>query len=75
MRSPSKVATHGTAGTNYDRVYYWTGGTENGRWREAIPNVYPEYKGIDALLADLKRMGFKAVKGLASIGAPEGSPS
>ena len=57
-----------------DRVYYWTGGTDNGKWNEAFPGVYPEYKGIDALLADVQRMGYKAVKGSSKIGAPEGAP-
>ena len=57
----------------YDRVYYWTGGTDNGKWNEAMPNCYPEYKDIDTLLADVKRMGYKAVKGISKIGAPEGN--
>ena len=58
--------------TQYDRVYYWTGGTENGKWNEAIPNCYPEYKDIDTLLADVTRMGYKAVKGSSKVGSPDG---
>lgn len=58
--------------TKYDRVYYWTGGTDNGKWNEAIPNCYPEYKSVETLIADLERMGYKTVKGSSKIGAPEG---
>ncbi len=58
----------------YDRVYYWTGGTERGQWNEAIPGAWPDHQDIDSMIADCRRMGYVAVKGCASIGAPEGSP-
>ena len=52
--------------------YYWTGGREVGRWREALcfGGVTPERQ-----IERLARMGYVAVKGDDSIGAPEGSPS
>lgn len=52
----------------YDLIYYF----KNGAWHAGIPNCYPDYKDIDTLLADVKRMGYKAVKGSSKIGAPEG---
>ena len=60
--------------TKYDRIYYWSGGTERGEWRECTPGVWPEYKDIDTTLAEIKRQGYIAFKGLASIGPPEGNP-
>ena len=69
---------------NYDVVYYWTGGAERGEWREVdvhgaggdlgsmgscwVPNARE-------LVARLERMGYVAVPGRRSIGAPEGPPS
>ena len=57
----------------YDIVYYWVGGTE-GKWREAFPGVFPEYKSIDELIDTITRAGYHAVRGTKAIGAPEGAP-
>ena len=61
------------AASKYDVVYYWSGGTE-GKWRESFPGVFPDYKTVDKLVADLERAGYPTVRGLLSVGAPEGAP-
>lgn len=51
-----------------DCVYYWIGGTENGRWRKAV--------GADLrkLRAEIEYMGYRVVYGRTAIGAPDGPP-
>lgn len=55
--------------TKYDVIYWWQGGTEQGKWREALPG-----KDAQATVSKIKQMGYYAVKGLRSIGPPEGPP-
>jgi len=70
MRESSKVAViHGER----DVVWYWNRSLK--QWSEALPSCWPEYKGIQALQDDIRRMGYVAHKGLRSIGKPEGPPS
>lgn len=54
----------------YDVVWYWTGGTERGQWREAEPG-----DDIRETVRRIERMGSVAVTGKRSIGRPEGAPS
>lgn len=56
-------------------VFFWQGGTEVGKWREALPGVWPDRKTADQLVAELNRAGFVAHKGSQEIGAPEGPPA
>jgi hypothetical protein len=56
--------------TKWDVVWYWVGGEEVGEWREAFPGA-----DIDETVRGIERGGRVAVKGLLSIGAPEGAPS
>lgn len=70
MEANQKTNKETKMGITYDRVYYF----RNGRWNEAFPNVWPEYKDIDTLLADVERMGYYAVKGNSNVGSPEGAP-
>lgn len=53
---------------NYDRIYYYTGGTELGKWHEIW------YYNEDTL-ERIRRMGYHCVKGVSTIGMPEGPPS
>lgn len=55
---------------NYDTVYFWIGGTERGHWGSTMP----EPDAIDAVVKDLQRQGYHAIKGSRAIGAPEGPP-
>jgi hypothetical protein len=41
------------------RIFFWSGGTENGEWREAFANVWPEFTPAPKLIESLKRAGFK----------------
>ena len=52
-----------------DRLYYWQGGTEEGRWRMAWPT------DLDAGRQDIEHMGYVCVRGSEAIGPPEGPPS
>ena len=52
----------------YDRIYYYTGGTELGRWHEV--NHYSE-----TTLSTIRKMGYHCVKGKSTIGPPETSPT
>ena len=52
----------------YDTVYYWTGGSEYGRWNRTLG--YNEQ-----MVADIRRQGYVAHPGKLSIGAPEGPPT
>lgn len=54
-----------------DRVYYWIGGTERGRWQEIVCQP----SEVSAKLAEVERMGYRAVRGSSAIGAPEGPPN
>ena len=56
--------------TRWDVVWWWRGGSERGEWIAA--DATPET--ADAVASEIRRMGYFAVKGLRSIGAPEGSP-
>ena len=40
------------------RIFYYTGGTERGQWREAFPNVWPEYKPAADLIEEIVRAGY-----------------
>jgi len=60
---------------NYDTIYYWSGGTENGQWREAEFNVWPEYLSLQETLRRIRAGGHVAHHGWKSIGPPEGPPS
>jgi hypothetical protein len=59
-----------------DTLYYWRGGAKRGAW-----HVVESHKGcatleeLRAKRAELERMGYVAVLGRTSIGAPEGPPS
>jgi hypothetical protein len=55
----------------YDRVWWWSGGTERGVWRDT-----PVEQGETAhdLVKRLRQQGYVAVPGSSSIGAPEGPP-
>jgi hypothetical protein len=55
----------------YDTVYYWTGGTERGEWRETFITAAE----IEETLASVRRQGYVAVRGSKAIGPPEGAPS
>ena len=54
----------------YDAVYWWQGGSEQGRWIEAQPGA-----NVHETVRALRRMGYVAHPGRRSIGAPEGAPS
>lgn len=54
----------------HDTVYYWKGGTANGRWYRTLITA----DRIEETLARLRRAGYHAVPGRQSIGAPEGPP-
>ena len=54
----------------FDCVYYWCGGRVTGRWRQCMPE-----EGIAGGIARLNRMGYVALPGATSIGAPEGPPA
>jgi hypothetical protein len=41
------------------RIFFWSGGTENGEWRECFANVWPEFTPAPKLIESLKRAGFK----------------
>ena len=51
-----------------DCVYYWQGGTQEGRWLKAVPSELD----LQALRASIERMG--CVWGNSSVGAPDGPP-
>ena len=53
--------------TQYDTVYYWTGGRVYGKWNRTL-GYKPE------MLSDLAKAGYVAHPGKLSIGAPEGPP-
>lgn len=53
--------------TKYDVVYWRRGGTENFEWLA----TYPDDGDIDGMVEDLERMGYRAVRGLRSIGPPD----
>lgn len=59
----------------YDVVYYYAGG----RWHAANPFVSRTLGGVDGNFSELiertERMGFHAVPGRLSTGAPEGAPT
>lgn len=57
--------------SKYDVVYHWVGGREEGRWHEV--HTVPEM--AEERLAEVRRMGYVAHRGVKSIGAPEGPPS
>lgn len=59
--------------TKYDRVYYWVGGNERGEWREAGP--FTSNEQVDAKIVEIRKMGYVAVAGKSTIGAPEGVPA
>jgi len=50
-----------------DVVWFWRGGSEVGQWHAA--------DFAEGRVAELERMGFVALTGKRSIGAPEGPPS
>lgn len=60
----------GTMATKFDTVYYFAGGTENGEWRQ----VALMGRDAETVRQEVARMGYVAVKGLMSVGAPEGPP-
>lgn len=51
----------------FDVIYYWVGGTQRGIWKATLG--YSEQ-----MLVEIRRMGYHAVAGRRSIGAPEGPP-
>ena len=53
---------------DYDRIYYWIGGTERGKWNSTF--FY-----TDEALEQIRVMGYVAHPGKLSIGPPEGAPS
>jgi hypothetical protein len=55
----------------YDVLFYYTGGTERGEWREclATPAEFPRIE------EELRRAGYVSRRGRRSIGAPEGPPA
>lgn len=63
----------------YDRVFYWTGGCEVGMWSAVIVGACRADDGrpmtADEIVAQCRRMGYVAVRGSSTIGAPEGAPS
>ena len=59
----------------YDVVYYWLGGTEQGRWRAITTALEPESRTPNKLVENLTKMGYVAHRGLRAIGPPEGPPS
>ncbi len=60
----------------YDVVWYWSAAPrgEGYRWAAATPGVWPEFLTVDQLVENLGRAGYPAVRGLLSVGAPEGAP-
>ena len=64
--SPAGLANLEVTMTNANAcVFYWVGGTARGEWRRADAGTR----------ADVERMGYVAVDGSTSIGAPDGPPS
>ena len=57
-----------TKTTQYDTVYYWVGGREQGRWLETLT----QGSAIEETVEHLKRSGYVAHRGIR---APEGAPS
>ena len=55
---------------NYDRVYWWQGGTESGRWNEVVVNSASR----DQTIAGIEGQGYVALPGASTIGPPEGPP-
>ena len=55
----------------YDRVYWWIGGTERGRWNE---RAIQAGEHVNDLCVRIRNQGYVCVPGRASIGAPEGPP-
>ena len=64
---------------DYDVLYYWQGGRENGLWRAAgIPISVDKQTQRDVMLdriADIEAMGYVTNPGLRTIGPPEGPPA
>lgn len=58
----------------WDVVYYY----KNGEWHEADPFCPKSLGGqggdVHALVNSIRKMGYPAVPGVRSIGAPEGAP-
>lgn len=63
--------------TKYDVVYYWN--RNKATWLTADPSCPVSLGGVGgdvrALVARLERMGYVALPGKLSIGAPDGAPS
>ena len=57
----------------YDTVYYWSGGREEGKWRETISVAGTTT--IQDTLDAIRRAGYVAHPGSRAHGAPEGPPS
>jgi hypothetical protein len=64
------MSTNSTA--KMDRVYYWTGGTERGRWNEVWDL---SGKSAEVVADEVRRQGYIAVTGRSTIGPPEGPPA
>lgn len=60
--------------TQYDVVWLWSGGRENGYWSAARPAASTR-QAVDKLVDEIERAGRVAVRGKRSIGAPDGCPS
>lgn len=56
---------------SHETVYYWYGGTEEGRWLELTGTG----STIDARVDAVETCGMVAVKGDRRVGPPEGPPS
>ena len=55
----------------YDRIFYFKGSKEAGQWHSCPVEATSSVK---AQVQELRRMGYYAVEGLSTIGAPDGNP-
>ena len=60
--------------TQYNVVWYWSGGRESGYWTGARPHTITS-EAVDVLVSEIERGGRVAIRGTRSIGAPEGRPA
>jgi hypothetical protein len=62
---------NGGSQMKFDRVYWWSGGTECGKWNETAVQAGEQ---AHDLCVRIRNQGYVCIPGRSSIGAPEGPP-